>query len=158
MTNLRYDFIIWDFHGTMTDNQLRSIRAYSVTGRKILGEKFPKELYQDMLTRPAHQLRDQIGVTHEVYIRQMLREYPSSVVESFLAEFHAAMDETYISIPGTKQVVKTLQEWKVKQAVFTNKADTENQCRKLREWGLPFLAERIYSPKDSGTKNRTQMR
>lgn len=156
MISPKYSFIIWDFHGTMTDNQLRTIRAYHTAAKKVLGVKFDKTFYQEVLTRPAHQQRDEKGLTHNEFIGQLFSSFQFCDFiddeQAFLREFHAAMDKTYLAIPGVKKVINLLHDSGLKMAVCTNKPDKERIKTLLDQWGLVFLSDRIYNQQDSGVK------
>jgi hypothetical protein len=52
-TPVKYDLVIMDFHGTITDHQLRTIRAYHHGAHVGLGIHLPKDFYHAALTRPA---------------------------------------------------------------------------------------------------------
>lgn len=153
MINSKYNFIIWDFHGTMTDHQLRMIRSYHSAGQRAFGHGFDQVFFQQALTRPAHQTHDNNGLSHNEFILETFGKVkPESEVEKFIELFHQEMGKTYIAIPGIIPAVKQLKDGGIEMAVSTNKSDKTTIRGILNKWNLGFLADRVYNQQDSGFK------
>lgn len=152
----KYNFIIWDFHGTMTDHQLRMIRSYNRAGQAAFGHGFDQAFFQQALTRPAHQTHDGNGLSHNEFILEyfgQLSHFQSPTdVARFIQLFHQEMKQTYIAIPGIIPTVKKLHQAGIEMAVATNKSDKSTIKEILNKWNLSFLAERVYNQQDSGVR------
>lgn len=149
----KYNFIIWDFHGTMTDHQLRMIRSYTRAGKDAFGHGFNQDFFQQALTRPAHQTHDNNGLSHNDFIRESFGQSKTSEsVDRFIQVFHREMEQTYIAIPGIIQTVKKLHSDGIEMAVSTNKSDKSTIKRILEKWNLTFLADRVYNQQDTGVR------
>ena len=156
MISSKYNFIIWDFHGTMTDHQLRMIRSYNRAGKVVFGHGFDQTFFQQALTRPAHQTHDGNGLSHNDFILEYFGQFSHfqlpSDVDRFIQIFHQEMERTYIAIPGIIPTVKQLHSTGIEMAVSTNKSDKSTIRKILNQWNLTFLADRVYNQQDSGVR------
>ncbi|OGH12615.1 MAG: hypothetical protein A2857_05025 [Candidatus Levybacteria bacterium RIFCSPHIGHO2_01_FULL_36_15] len=149
--NRRYDLLVWDFHGTMTDHQLRLIRAFHHPGHEVFGIHFGKEFYQKAITRPSKKSKD--GVSNLEFAEQEFRDiYSPEQIEWFKARYKGYMDSTYIPIPGTIEVLRTLLANRVDNAVLTNGTNREIVQSTLRKWGFEDFANKLYSSHNTGAK------
>jgi FMN phosphatase YigB (HAD superfamily) len=149
--NPRYRLLIFDFHGTVTDHQLRAIAALHRAGHKAFGIHLPKPFYQEVLTRPSHVAGK--GMTNAEFINQkFVGQYPQDMVEEFLRVHKEQMDLVYKPIPGIKYVLRTLTDNDIKIAFLTNGSNREPIQQVLVRWGFPRMAENLYSSHITGVK------
>jgi len=149
--NPRYRLLIFDFHGTVTDHQLRAIAALHKAGHKALGIHLPKQFYQEALTRPSHVAGK--GMTNAEFITQKFAgQYSQDKIEEFLRVHKEQMDSVYKPIPGIKYVLRTLSDNDIKIAFLTNGSNREVVQQVLTQWGFPRIAENLYSSHITGVK------
>lgn len=146
----RYSVVIFDFHGTLTDHQLRSIKAIHDAGHKAFGIHLSKEFYQDSLTRPSHQSGK--GMTNKDFFEAKFANEDVEKVSTFLESYKASMDSLYIPIPGMKRVIKTILRSNVNVSILTNGSNRQAIQQELIKWGLPQLAENLYSSHITGVR------
>lgn len=150
-----YKLVILDFHGTMTDHQLRTIRAYHHAAHEAFGVHLGKVFYQDALTRPSHasQHNGKKPETNEEFIRRQFQDaYGEDQIRTYLTQFRRYMETTYIPIPGIVKIVKTLMQEGIHVAVLTNGSQREVIQDNLERWGLPNLSEDLYSSHITGVR------
>ncbi len=143
--NLQYNFVIWDVHGTLTDHQLRAIKAYHQAGTQILGHGFDKLFYQQMLSRPSFFAAGQDGLSHNDFIRQYLADQPPLIINSFINIFHQVMTAAYLPTPGVRKTIHELQKRGVEMAIFTNSNEIDMVKTALADWGLSSLIPRTFN-------------
>lgn len=158
----RYDLVIMDFHGTMTDHQLRLIRAYHHAAHDALGVHLGKEIYQEALTRPAlSKNQPEKGTGKTTLPGQSNKEFLASKFEGkydaeALARLVSAYDEymrnIFIPIPNMPQSIRKLIEEGVEVAMLTNGSNREVIQNQLGEWGFPSLSADLYSYHITGKK------
>jgi len=146
----QYSLVIFDFHGTLTDHQLRAVKAYHNAGHDALGTHFPKEFYQKALARPS--MNSGEAQTNRAFIQNELSEFESGEFESYWEAYKQYMDTVYIPIPGVKRVLQGLSERGVDMSVLTNGKNREIIQNELVKWGFPDLAARLYSSHVTGVK------
>lgn len=159
----KYSLVIMDYHGTITDHQLRTVRSYHHGAHAGLGVHLPKEFYHAALTRPAQHkagaeksrkdAKASPAQTNRRFIEsQFLDAYGPEAVSKMLDEFGRQMRETYIPIPGVLRTIRQLRTEGVEFAILTNGDNRELIQERLTSWGLPDLAKNLYSHHLSGFK------
>lgn len=159
----KYSLVIMDYHGTITDHQLRTVRSYHHSAHAGLGIHLPKEFYHAALTRPAQykagaekSRKDEgkpIAQTNREFIEdQFLEAYGPEQTERMIDEFGRQMRETYIPIPGVLRTMRQLRTEGIEFAILTNGDNRELIQERLTSWGLADLAENLYSHHLSGFK------
>lgn len=146
----QYSLVIFDFHGTLTDHQLRAVKACHDAGHEALGVHFEKDFYQRALTRPSANSKD--AQTNKAFIRDELTEYGPRQFEAYWEAYKYQMDTAYIPIPGVKRVLQGLAKRGVDISVLTNGKNRKVIQDELVKWGFPDLAERLYSSHITGVK------
>lgn len=147
----KYNLLILDFHGTMTDHQLRAIRAYHHAGHEAFEAHLGKEFYQKALTRPSRNSGE--PVTNKKFIEdEFLEVFGDQKVENFFERFNGYMNTTYIPIPNMPQVIKALLRNAVNVSILTNGSNREVIQQSLQKWGLGELSEKLYNFHITGVK------
>lgn len=148
---LKYDLLILDFHGTMTDHQLRTIRSYHHAGHEALGTHLGKEFYQKALTRPSHNSSE--PVTNKEFIESEFSELFGDLrVKDFFERFNKYMNTTYIPIPGMPQVIKEITRKGINISILTNGSNREVIEQALQRWNLEELSKNLYNSHTTGVK------
>jgi len=148
---LKYNLLIFDFHGTMTDHQLRAIRAYHHAGHEAFGTHLGKEFYQKALTRPSRNSGE--PVTNKEFIEdEFLQQVGDQKVNDFFERFNGYMNTTYIPIPNVPQVIRTLIKDGVNISILTNGSNREVIQEALQRWNLEDLSESLYNSHITGVK------
>lgn len=148
---VKYSLVILDFHGTMTDHQLRLIRAIHHSGHEAFGKHFRKGVYQEALTRPSQS--SGVGVTNkEFFRRRFARHFSKPQVSSFLGRFDHYMNNTYIPIPGVIQTAKRLCDLGIDIVILTNGSNREVIQQALQKWGLGEISNPLYSSHITGVR------
>lgn len=152
-----YNLVILDFHGTMTDHQLRSIRSYHKAGHEAFGVHFGKEIYQGAMTRPSHASREGNGETNRQFITSQFGEgRTQEKIDEFIRVWTKVMKETYIPIPEIKETIKDLAELGTHVVLLTNGSEPNMIRETLRDWDpenkyrIRDLSENVYSAVELG--------
>lgn len=158
----RYDLVIMDFHGTMTDHQLRLIRAYHHAAHDALGIHLGKEVYQEALTRPALSKNPQEKVegktsppgqsNKEFLASKFAGKYDAEAIARFLKAYDEYMRNIYIPVPNMPQSIRKLIEEGVEVAMLTNGSNREVIQSQLGKWGFQTLSADLYSYHISGKR------
>ncbi len=159
----KYSLVIIDFHGTITDHQLRTIRAYHHSAHAALGVHLEKDFYHAALTRPAQHAAGaeksrrgdtaSTAQTNRQFIQdQFGQSHGNQAAQAMYDEFGRLMNEIYIPIPGALRTMRQLREEGVEFAILTNGDNREVIQRQLEKWRLPDLAANLYSHHLSGFK------
>ncbi len=150
----RYDLVIMDFHGTMTDHQLRLIRAYHHAAHDALGIHLGKEVYQEALTRPALSKNPQekkigetplSGQSNKKFLASKFAGVDAEAIARLVAAYDEYMRNIYIPIPNMPQSIRKLIEEGVEVAMLTNGGNREVIQSELEKWGFPTLSADLYS-------------
>lgn len=160
---VKYSLVIMDYHGTITDHQLRTIRSYHHAAHAGLGIHLGKEFYHAALTRPAKykvgaekSRKDEekpIAQTNREFMEgQFFAEFGAEKTEVTIEEFGRQMRDAYIPIPGALKTMKQLRAEGIEFAILTNGDNRELIQERLTSWGLPDLAGNLYSHHLSGFK------
>ncbi len=147
---LKYKTLIFDFHGTVTDHQLRAIKAYHQAAHEAFGIHLGQEFYQQTLTRPSHSKGEPI--TNSDYINDQFSAcYSDDQMDRFKTVHKEAMDKVYIPIPGMRSTIRQLIGLGVNVVLLTNGSNRESIIQTLVAWdkqnkhGVNNLRERLYS-------------
>lgn len=146
-----YDLIVFDFHGTLTDHQLRLIRALHHSGHSSLQYHLPKQFYQEALTRPS-QVNGRPITNQEFVRRQLSADYGEEQISQYWQQFQYYMETTYIPIPNIVAVIKELMASNRSIALLTNGTNRTVISAVLDGWGLQSLSERLYSSHNTGVR------
>ena len=158
METLKYSNLILDFHGTVTDHQLRSIKSYHRAGHTAFGVHLGKTFYQEVLTRPSHSKNNGEGQKNKDFIRDRFQEQDSQSIEHFMRVFDKTMGDTFIPIPNVRATIRELLSLGVNVVLLTNGTKREAIRQTLRDWdkkgdfGIRPLAEKLYSSHLTGVR------
>lgn len=165
-TDAKYDLVIFDFHGTMTDHPLRLIRALHHAGHETFGIHLGREFYQEALHRPPHALKNEgrediKAQTTKEFIEDKLKDtstmnphgkdpklkasYTEEEREEYFRRYRHYMESTFIPVPGIKNTVQELRADNIEVVVLTNGSKRELIQETLNDWGLSELADDLYS-------------
>lgn len=150
--NPKYALAIFDFHGTVTDHQLRTIRSMHTAGHEALGIHLGKKFYQETLTRPSHSHSTKRGVTASEFIEQKFSDQPQELRKLFKKIYEETVDSTYIPIPGMRSVLRRLRASGIEVVFLTNGSNRESIQQVLCGWGLPDISDHLYSSHITGVK------
>lgn len=151
INNLKYSLVILDFHGTMTDHQLRAIRAYHHAGHEAFEAHLGKEFYQRALTRPSRNSSE--PVTNRQFIsNEFLEKVGEQKVKDFQDRFDHIYDTTYTPIPGMPQAIKEIIKIGVNVCILTNGNNREVIEQTLQKWRLEELSKNLYSSHITGVR------
>lgn len=156
MEQLKYTHLIFDFHGTITDHQLRLIRAYHQAGHEAFDEHLSKNFYQEALTRPSHASGN--GQTNREFISTKFYIKERGEIDNFLSVFDHVMNVTFAPIPSLRATIRTLTSMGVYVVLLTNGTNRNLITNTLCLWdqndkfGIKTLSERLYSSHISGVK------
>lgn len=149
--NLRYNLVILDFHGTMTENILRTIKSYHEAATKLWGfSPFGKEYYQRVLTRPAQSSGG--GISHKEWLQTQTEWKDNSELERFMESFKKSMNRIYMPVPGMRRTCNDLVSMGVELAILTDGSDIKEIETQLNSWRLGYLFPRLYSSHKTGIK------
>lgn len=149
--NLRYNLIVLDFHGTMTENILRTIKSYHEAAIKLWGASpFDKEYYQRVLTRPAQSSGS--GITHKEWLQKQFKWKNKREFEQFIELFREDMNSIYMPVPGMRKTCTDLTSMGVELAILTDGMDIKEIETQLNNWRLGYLFPRLYSYHKTGIK------
>lgn len=150
-TPQKYKLIIFDFHGTMTDNQLRLIKSLHLAGHNAFNEPLGKSFYQAALSLPS-KISGQ-GVSAADFIRTTFAgKHSPEKIDTFIKKHTEAMDEVYMPIPGISRTIEVLLKENLDVVVLTNGRNRKIVQDLLRKWGFPSLANNLYSSHITGAK------
>lgn len=153
----KYNLIILDFHGTVTDHQLRTINAYHTAAHASLGLHLPTEFYHRALTRPTQNLNSSrtnahAGTSNKEFIDQEFGHNGPDATRHFYSVFDRQMKNVFIPIPGALKAIRQLIEAGVDIAMLTNGDNRALIQQVLRSWNFNDLADNLFSHHVSGYK------
>ena len=149
--DLRYNLVILDFHGTMTENILRTIKSYHEAAIKLWGASpFDKEYYQRVLTRPAQSGGS--GISHKEWLQKQFAWKNNDEFDRFMESFKETMSSIYMPVPGMQRTCTDLISMGVELAILTDGSDIKEIKTQLNTWRLGYLFPRLYSSHRTGIK------
>jgi FMN phosphatase YigB (HAD superfamily) len=155
----RYGLVVLDFHGTLTDHQLRMIRALGMPAKEVLGESLPKILYQKAMTRPSKESGQPQSMSEWIHERLLVSNKNSNsngdsdfVNTTFINRYNHYMENSYIPVPGMRKVLRGFANEGIQLAVLTNGKKRLEIFDTLEQWKLSDLANNLYSSHLTGVK------
>lgn len=154
----RYKLLIFDFHGTLTDHQMRMIRALHTPGHTVLNTHLPKEFYMEALSRPSTKngsnekrrnenrkdfVQRWMSTSHPLFGDTYLQS--NEMIEKYNHEVDSEYDNIYVLIPGMKPLLRGLIDKGYNIALLTNGTNRPQILETLSAWGFPELGKRLYS-------------
>lgn len=124
---MRYETLLFDFHGTLTSNRGRLAVALNAAFKEIAGTKITKADFQRVLNREE-------GATVAETIHQMLADRLEEAKRKALVEKYLRHNDR-VYVPKYRHVIKQLSEIGVQCAIVTN--GVEGVVRQaLGDWGI----------------------
>jgi len=144
LSNPRYRLLLMDFHGTIADRQLWSLKGLTETWKSTFGYPAPRYAYRQTLMRE--------NMTHRQHLQKVLDEddridlpQKEEARGGLSRTFEQHMKDIYLPTPGMRKVMRSMLDAGINIAILTNGAQTADIQASLLRWGMPELVESVYN-------------
>ncbi len=124
---LRYDTVLWDFHGTFTSQKGRLAHAINEAYREVLGKTLDKDTFLTVLNRPQN-------VSVQDALANKLNGDLSNEKKAELLQVYREKSDT-LYVPKHRHLIRALHEMGVRMAIVTNGNEAQ-VTQSIESWDL----------------------